>query len=110
MEHSEHPTQLAVQEESSKAAKAKTGAAADYFKRYEKGREGQEGADEADMQYWLSEDEEESHQLKRQQWKSRRGKEPYVVRGAKGPKLRPAEGDLSQKLIDMMTYTVTQTC
>lgn len=69
-----------------------TDPAAEYFERYEKKRGGEESIEESNMEYWLSEEEEEGHQLKRRKWKSRVKREPYVVQDAKAPKLRPAEG------------------
>lgn len=81
---------------------AEAGAAAEYFERYERRRSNEESTKDSNMDYWLSEDEEEeSHQLKAQKWKSRVRKEPYMVQNAKAPKLRPAEGIAwSDKLAD----------
>ncbi len=96
MEHTAEPTRTLCQGEevdAAKATRAETKTVADYFERYERRHEGKEGTEESNMDYWLSEEEEEeSHQLRRQKWKSRAKREPYVVRDAKGPKLRPAEG------------------
>ncbi len=72
---------------------AETDTTTEYFERYERRKGNGEGAKDINTDYWLSEDEEEeSHQLKAQKWKSRVKKEPYVVQDAKAPKLRPAEG------------------
>lgn len=72
---------------------AETDTAAEYFERYEKRRCNGESTKDSNMDYWLSEDEEEeSHHLRAQKRKSRAKKEPYVVQEAKAPKLRPAEG------------------
>jgi hypothetical protein len=73
---------------------AETGVSLEYFDRYERSR-GYESMGASNVDYWLSEDEEEdSQQLKRQTRKSRNKREPYVVQEAKAPKLRPAEGIL----------------
>jgi hypothetical protein len=78
-------------------------AAAEYFERYEKSRGEEEQEGDSSMDYWLSEEEEEErHQLKRQKWKSRHQQAPYVVQNAKGPKLRPAEGNFEPKEGDLL--------
>lgn len=72
---------------------AETDTAAAYFERYERQRGNGESTKDSNMDYWLSEDEEEeSHQLRAQKRKSRAKKELYVVQDARAPKLRPAEG------------------
>jgi hypothetical protein len=74
----------------------KIDATAEYFKRYERKPKGEGGTEQEDLGYWLSEDEEEkNHQLQRQRGEARL-REPYVVRDAKSPKLRPAEGEYPQ--------------
>jgi len=70
---------------------AETAALPEYFDRYERSR-GEACMGASNVDYWLSETEEEdSHQLKRQNRKSRK-RGPYVVQEAKAPKLRPAQG------------------
>jgi hypothetical protein len=92
MEHKEEAQQV-------KAKIAGIDAVAEYFKRYERRREGEEEAVEGKMDYWLSEEEQGGgNQPKRRKWKSRSKKEPYMVQDAKAPKLRPAEGMLNWRL------------
>ena len=71
-----------------------TTAAQDYFERYERTRGPGDPEERAGSspEYWLSEEEEESHQLQRQKGKRRKRHGPAVAQEAKGPKLRPAEG------------------
>ncbi|KAF7506898.1 hypothetical protein GJ744_011139 [Endocarpon pusillum] len=90
---------------------AETDTAAEYFERYERRRGNEESTKDSNMDYWLSEDEEEeSHQLRAQKRKSRAKKEPCVVQDAKAPKLRPAE-DVLKRLrwdpsLDSANFTI----
>jgi hypothetical protein len=97
MEHKDEAI-LTVDREEARLGKekmAEAGAATEYFDRYERSRGG-ENMGASDVDYWLSENEEEdSHQLKRRKWKSRSKRVPHVVQDAKAPKLRPAEGILA---------------
>jgi hypothetical protein len=95
MEHGEEASTIPNREgeaQSAKRDKAETDTVLEYFERYEKNRKSDENTEQK-LEYWLSEEEEESHQLRRRTRKSRQKKEPYVARDAKGPKLRPAEGE-----------------
>jgi hypothetical protein len=96
MEHKEGAVTMLGREVGLETEKeiAETGASPDYFDRYERSR-GEACIEASNVDYWLSEaEEEDSHQLKRQNRKTRSKREPYVVQEAKAPKLRPAEGIL----------------
>lgn len=95
MEHPRSAVQRQAGEETLEATKATTpriDTIGEYSARYERGLGGKEGYEDGNLNYWLSEEEEETHQLKRRKWKSRLRKGTYVVQDARGPKLRPAEG------------------
>ena len=97
------------EQEQSVKAKASGTHAAEYFERFERRLVDKIDLEETSMDYWLSEEDEESNQLKRRKWKSKPQKEPYVVQGAKGPKLRPAEGTFLRGAGSRMADELSQT-
>ena len=96
MKHKEEAMTTVDQEERTQSMNANR-PGAEYFQRYERGRGVKESAEDSNMDYWLSEEEDQIHQLKRQTGRSRIRKQLHVVQDAKAPKLRPATGNMTSR-------------